>query len=487
MKQIPLKTKLIAVITILTLTFGLGIYIQYANGQNNKTILRSLEINDQNLIQNTQDLSFLQTTNLIDEPDFPVSLTNKNQVNLSPKGEIQSYTDLSDKDDLEKNINKIIEPQQIIKPNTKTSFVKQAISEVDPLTNVLTGFISSSLPNNSINVDVNVEFTLNLPAIPVYEIVDKLGFYPKADFTISRNANQINVKAKRLKRSTQYVFGLKSQGICIGGSCSTNVGTWNYALRFTTNYKETYIYGESVERRNLVAYLYGNANENGKSVMLTAGVHGEEWRSGGTTNMVAFLDANPEEIVGQNKEIIIVPRVNPDGVQRNIDNVNATGNLYSSVGRNNSRNVNLNRNWPDVWLSCPSCGAFEASEPEVAALRDLTLSEDVTHLISYHAQWPANGMLFLGSDTSFLPTYNFASWVSQRSGYPIGVFDGPGSSDDFGYVPGDQSVWGEFHNIRSLIIEATYRPNSDYNSGTLEARLGAPNNYPLFLALLRDF
>lgn len=482
-KNSILKVLAVCSVTLVTILGVLAISSNYSF-HSLKTVV---QLNNQEVLADKTELAFLETKNLIEEPEFPLQISNKSQLSLSPNNSQQNIGSIHDKDDLEKSVSRIINPEKIIGPSDNSGFVKKSSIPVSKQSTSLIGFTSSTLANDSVDVDVNVEFTVTIPAIPLAEITNLLGFYPKADFTISRSGNQVTVKASRLKRSTQYVFGLKNQGICIK-SCSTNAGVWNYALHFTTIHKEVYVYGKSVQNRDLVAYIYGNADANGKSIMLTGGIHGEEWRSGGLPQMVSYLEANPEEIVGQNKEIIIVPRANPDGAQRNIDNVNATGNLYSSVGRLNSNGVNLNRNWPDVWEPCgTSCGSLEGSEPEVYNLRDLTLSEGVTHLISYHAQWPPNGMIFLGSDTSFAPTYNFATWVSQRSGFPIGVFDGPGSSDDLGYVPGDQSVWGEFHNIRSLIIEATYRPNSDYNSGTLVARLGAPNNYPLFLALLRDF
>ncbi|MEI6728905.1 MAG: M14 family zinc carboxypeptidase [bacterium] len=483
MQKVSLKVRFVGIIAILAIVLGLLGFVNYVPIKNLKAVQ---QIANSQLTQNTQNLSFLETKNLIKEPEFPIEISNKSQISLSPNNSLQYIGSIHDKDDLEKDLTRIINPERIISPSSSANFAKQSPSPLQTQSTSLIGFTASTLANDSVDVDVNVEFTVTIPVIPPSEITNVLGFYPKADFTISRNGNLVTVKANRLQRSTQYTFGLKNQGICIK-SCSSDAGTWYYALNFSTIYKEVYVYGKSVQNRDLVAYLYGNADKNGKSIMLTGGIHGEEWRSGGLTQMVSYLDANPNEIIGQNKEIIIVPRANPDGAQRNIDDVAATGNLFSSVGRHNARNVNLNRNWPDVWLPCSTCGAFEASEPEVFNLKNLTLGENVTHLISYHAQWPPNGILFLGSDTSFAPTYNFATWVSQRSGFPIGVFDGPGSVDDLGYVPGDQSVWGEFNNIRSLIIEATYRPNSDYNSGTLEARLGAPNNYPLFLALLRDF
>jgi hypothetical protein len=476
-----LTVKIVGILVVLSTLFLIGAFAKNTSINSLKSVY---QLSDVNINTTSQDLGYLDTASLISQPEFPVQITNQSSLSLSPNNSVQNIGSIEDKDDLEKSVSRIINPDQIISPSSGSNFAQQS---VQTQATSLIGFTASTLPNDSVNVDVNVEFTVTIPVITPYEITSVLGFYPKANFTISRVGNQVTVKANRLQRNTQYVFGLKNQGICIGTSCSNNSGNWNYALNFKTNYKETYVYGKSVENRDLVAYLYGNADKNGKSIMLTGGIHGEEWRSGGLPQMVSYLDANPGEIINQNKEFIIVPRANPDGTQRNIINVNQTGNLFSSVGRNNARNVNLNRNWPDVWQPCATCGAFEASEPEVSTLRDLTLAEGVTHLISYHAQWPPNGMLFLGSATSFAPTFNFATWVSQRSGYPIGIFDGPGSSDSLGYVPGDQSVWGEFHNIRSLIIEATYRPNSDYNSGTLQARLGAPNNYPLFLALLRDY
>jgi hypothetical protein len=109
-------------------------------------------------------------------------------------------------------------------------------------------------------------------------------------------------------------------------------------------------------------------------------------------------------------EIWVVPISNPDGVRLLREGLNAVPQdaavsraaiLQMNDGRSsftqwkaNGRGVDLNRNFDGNWQIDPHhprpdsegyAGSFAFSEPEAAALRDLTLAKNFTYSVSYHA------------------------------------------------------------------------------------------------------
>jgi hypothetical protein len=356
----------------------------------------------------------------------------------------------------------VIGPKQITKTNSPAQSDKIEKPETENTDGIETipmkGFASTSLANGSTDVDVRQDFSLTFTTPPSKSLVDSLRFYPPAEFTTNVNGNVLTVYPKRLQRSTNYVFGVKVAGLCTMDStqCVGRKDGWAHSLAFKTSLKETMVYGKSVQGRNLMAYFYGKNDANGKVIMLNGGLHGSEWRSGALDSLKQYLDAHPEEIAGKNKTLIITPLTNPDGTALD--------------SRYNANFVNLNRNWPtNPWGEGNYPGSGPLSEPETKALHDLTLAEKVTHIISYHSQWPPDGMIFLGDDYN-QDTINFANWVAAKTGYPVGMYPGEPA------VQGDQSVWAESKGIRALIIEATYMANSDQEK-----------NFPMQLALIREF
>jgi hypothetical protein len=363
-------------------------------------------------------------------------------------------------------------PDQIIEPTEKIADLIPTFNQILPQNQVLTGFLSTNIANNATNISTAQQLVVTFNQVPPADVVDSLKFYPEASFTKTLNGSTLTVTptGNGLDRKTQYVFGLRGLGICMGENCSSKKEFWHYALRFNTKIAETKIVGYSIQNRPIYGHFYGNASGGGKSILLTGATHGEEWHAGGLWMLVDFMNNNLHEISNQNKELIIVPEVNVDGVLRQ----KQTG-KYDTAARYNSRGVNLNRNFPVIWKACSACGAAPGSEPETQAVMNLTFAEKVTHTVIYHNQWPPHGIIFTGNDSN-PQTQAWWSWTSARTGYPMGTYNGPEIVNSQGDVPGDQSVWSESVGVRALLIEGTYRGVTDWGK-----------NFPMYLALLREF
>jgi hypothetical protein len=376
-------------------------------------------------------------------------------------------------DDLDASLVDIVfTPDKIIapappQPNTidDSKSVFQALAA--PTT--LVGFSSSSIQPRQQGITIPSSFSVTFPQTPTPNLISSLQFYPQAQFTTILNGNTLTVTPTRLNRDSEYIFGLRSVGICNSYTCTDHSEKWHYAIPFKTAHWEKVIYGHSVLGRPLEAWIFGNSNSSGKRIMLTGATHGEEWHAGGLWMLRDFMIANPQEIFGKNKTFVIVPFVNIDGVI-----VQQTTGSYGLDARYNARGVNLNRSFPAGWIPCPWCGPYPASEPETYHLINLVGQQSITHKIAYHNQWPPHGIIFMGNRRN-PATVNMAYWVSQRTGYPVGVYNGPEVATTSS-VPGDQVVWAETQGITSILIEGTYRGVTDWNK-----------NFNMYLALIREF
>jgi Zinc carboxypeptidase len=342
---------------------------------------------------------------------------------------------------------------------TKSSFgnMPESSSFQDP--EVLEGFVDSSIKNDVTGVKIDQPFTVTFDSLPSASVLDSLKFSPEVKFTKTLNQNTLTVSPVGMNRGTKYIFGLPDKTECkvnLFNQCQQNLN-WLYALSFQTDYKQTLVYGQSEEGRDLVSNIYGYCNDpiSCKIIMLTSGIHGSEWQSGDLVKLQNFIEQNPAQIINKNKVIIIVPQVNPDGAA--VDK------------RYNANEINLNRNFPTDFVACDICGTVALSEKESKYLVDFTLKQKPSVLISYHSQWPPDGMIFRGDDKN-QKTLEFAKWVSQRTGYPVGEFP------DAASVPGDQTVWAESQGINSLLIETKLVTDSDWDK-----------NFNLYLSLLSDY
>ncbi|HEX4956915.1 MAG TPA: M14 family zinc carboxypeptidase [Lacibacter sp.] len=155
------------------------------------------------------------------------------------------------------------------------------------------------------------------------------------------------------------------------------------------------------------------SDENEPEVLYTALQHAREAISG--TSMIFFAQylaqfyASNSEVQSlvNNREIFIVPCVNPDGYVINYTGSNPStgGGLWRKNRRNNggSFGVDLNRNYGVDWANCAgataSCGSGSAtsdtywgpsvfSEPESQSIRDFVYSRNIVAAIDQHCFGP---------------------------------------------------------------------------------------------------
>jgi protein MpaA len=122
--------------------------------------------------------------------------------------------------------------------------------------------------------------------------------------------------------------------------------------------------GRSVEGIAIEAWVFPGSGSRAAElpVLILGGIHGDEPASSELVQALReHLDAHPGERAG--REVIIVPRVNPDGLRR--------------FTRANARGIDLNRNFPARNFRAGGGGGDRAlSEPE---------SRAVAHAIRLHA------------------------------------------------------------------------------------------------------
>lgn len=127
----------------------------------------------------------------------------------------------------------------------------------------------------------------------------------------------------------------------------------------------------SIDGRALNYWVFGDGPE---SVLLIGGIHGDERSSTEAAyDLLAWVETHPSAIAGTT--LVIAPEVNPDG--------------NAAVTRRNSRNVDLNRNFPARnWSEATSAhgpGAHPGSEPETRFILALLKIYRPDRVIATHA------------------------------------------------------------------------------------------------------
>lgn len=216
----------------------------------------------------------------------------------------------------------------------------------------------------------------------------------------------------------------------------------------------TRVIGYSVQGRAIVAHYFGNGSS---TILFTGGIHGEE-RSAQQT-MQAFTDhlMNGSMKIPDNRQVVVVPNTNPDGIAAN--------------KRNNARNVNVDRNFPSSnWQAdidtasgrIPNGGGTApGSEPEAKALINLTRQLRPRLSVSFHAQGRLVGANQVGISIDAGNTY------ARTVGY--GTMYGT-AEEVMGYpITGEYEDWmGEEMGIAAILIELPTR-SGNYLSSQLSA------------------
>lgn len=254
--------------------------------------------------------------------------------------------------------------------------------------------------------------------------------------------------AIKKKSDTQIMFAIKGgdctpfklileKGLKSGSNGEESKEAWSFSSRTICGY--SWIIGTSVKGRAITAYSFGSGS---KTILFTGGIHGSEGSA--TTTMqalVQYLQANGDTVPAD-KRIVIVPNTNPDGI---------------AVGsRNNSRNVNLGRNFPTAnWSASIETtsgtlptggGTSPGSEPEAAALINLVRQLKPRLSISYHAQGRLVGANKFSDSVAIGDIY--ASTMGYRTMYY-------NAEAVMGYaMTGEMEDWmGEEMNIPAILIE----------------------------------
>ncbi len=176
-------------------------------------------------------------------------------------------------------------------------------------------------------------------------------------------------------------------------------------------------------------------------------------------------DTKVKDLV-DNREIFIIPCVNPDGWEYNRNNGGA-GSSWRKNRRDNSGSswgVDLNRNWGVDWGNCSapiigdptSCGSNSGfaetyygtapfSEPETQAIRDFTYTRQFIAMIDQHSYGPYYSLPFgrpsLPSNVMSMDDDKFYTYISAAMGNYNGMRSG-NSPQALGYeVAGGVKDW----------------------------------------------
>ena len=133
------------------------------------------------------------------------------------------------------------------------------------------------------------------------------------------------------------------------------------------------ILGYSVEQRPIAAVtLQGQATQGGEKefVLLVCGIHGNEAAATPTFwSLINYLKRNPSYL--ENRSVMIVPKMNPDGIEKN--------------QRYNAHGVDLNRNFAaQNRKNSKRYGRDALSEPEAVILRDLIVDRKPDRIVMMH-------------------------------------------------------------------------------------------------------
>jgi g-D-glutamyl-meso-diaminopimelate peptidase len=217
--------------------------------------------------------------------------------------------------------------------------------------------------------------------------------------------------------------------------------------------------GKSVEGRDIQAYTYGSGATH---IAFVGGIHGGyEWNSVALAyNFIDYLKNNPGTIPS-NLTITVIPSANPDGVYKvtgkygffTTNDVPTKNSAVAGLGRFNSDNVDLNRNFDCNWKATStwrekivSAGTFPFSEPETKAIRNYISNDKPVAVIFWHSQ--SNAVYASECNKGILPdTLNIMNVYSLATGYPaVKTFDSY-------KVTGDAEGWLASINIPAITVE----------------------------------
>lgn len=217
------------------------------------------------------------------------------------------------------------------------------------------------------------------------------------------------------------------------------------------------VLGKSAEARPVFAYKFGDGK---KKILFMGGIHGNEI---GTVKLMHKLINHLQNFqIPPDKTVFVIPIVNPDGHFKALKNPDYL--RGGRVGRFNSKNVDLNRNFPtksfkqyNHWnfngeTISVFCGKAPLSEPETNILINFITNNGIEVLYSFHNR----GREIMGNlhELSQKLTKDFA----EKTGYKYV------SDEDWKKVEqtGTLKEWCDENNIAYVEVEGASRYGSDY-------------------------
>jgi len=309
--------------------------------------------------------------------------------------------------------------------------------------------IGASIGTYGVNPSQNIVLALDAQPKSGQKLNDFIKLSGNFQYSLSQSGKQIVISPigswpRCARFSIQYRDGLKNRYGVSGGSA------WQFDSR--TLCQTVSAIGSSVEGRGIYVYRFGSGSQN---IIFVGGTHGDETSSIYTlTSWIDWLEANYDLIPGD-KTVIVVPNINPDG---------------SAAGqRTNSRDVDLNRNFPannwkqDVIMPGGSLnkgggGSSPLSEPESSALASYVPGQNPKLVLTYHAV----GSLVIANESGSSSSLGAA--YAQQSGF--WALDGSASGGIFTHdTTGAFEDWlHDKYGIPALLIElSSYYGNEFWN------------------------
>lgn len=223
-------------------------------------------------------------------------------------------------------------------------------------------------------------------------------------------------------------------------------------LKSRYHFIESYSIGKSVENRKIYILKIG---EGPRKIFICGGTHGCEWITVPLLmrwiQEVCHLYVTKDSAYGKSIEelfkratIHILPMVNPDGIELQINGLSPTHPHYKNLiqwnggsddfskWKSNIRGVDLNRNFNAKWEESVKIGeslgvtgpwleiyggSYPESEPETRAVAHYTRAEDFDVVLSYHSQgeeiyWKFDGIEIPGAKT-------LGRKLAKSSGYSL--------------------------------------------------------------------
>jgi len=285
-------------------------------------------------------------------------------------------------------------------------------------------------------IDANAKIVITFDqAISQSQDISKLVSLTGGNATVSRSDNQIILQLNNLPRCGQFLLNI-SKSL----NSKYDIGSkddWSYTSRI--NCRATKVIGYSVLDRPIIAYYYGTGST---TILFTGGIHGTE-PSGQSTMLdwIYNLDSNAYKIPAD-KQVVIVPSVNPDGL--------------ANSSRYNANNVNLDRNFASSsWIAdidsssgivVNGGGSVSMSEPETKALANLTSRLQPRLEVSFHAQGRLVGANQMGD------SINIGNLYADSVGYNSMIGQAEAT---MGYsITGEYEEWaGEQYDTPAILIE----------------------------------